>query len=135
LVFSYTNKFQDVLLLSIISIWAVTLWAYINYYLWYYLFKNDKISQNKIDYKSLLVSMIHINTIALYIFDQWQKQAPKKIIYLTWLLNLPYYILIIWVTYLLKNQILNISENSYLLFVILFLWLWYSIFKNKKLTD
>lgn len=132
LVFSYATKIQDIFLLSIISVWAVTLWAFINYYLWYYLFKNDKKSQNKINYKHLLLSMIHINTIALYVFDQWQKHAPKKIIYLTGLLNLPYYVLIIWITFLLKNQILNISENSYILFFILFLWLWYSIYKEKK---
>lgn len=128
LVFSYATGIKDILILSIISILAVTIWAYINYYLWYLLFRKKWYSEKKINYKNLLFSMIHINTIALYIFDQWQKQAPKKIIYLTWLLNFPYYILIIWVTFLLKNEILSISENSYILFWILFLWLLYSIY-------
>jgi len=132
LVFSYATKFEDILILSIISVIAVTVWAYINYYLWYLFFKNKLYKKEKINYKNLLLSMIHINTIALYIFDQWQKQAPKKIIYLTWLLNFPYYFLIILITYLLKNEILSISENSYILFWILTLWLIYSIYNKYK---
>jgi membrane-associated protein len=131
-VFSYASSFLDVLFLSLISIIAVTVWAFINYNLWYYYFKNKNETQETIHYKSLLISMIHINTIALYIFDQGQKAAPKKIIYLTGLLNFPYYILIIWVTFLLKNEILSMSENAYVLFGILFLWLWYSVYKEKQ---
>ncbi len=131
-VVGYAAKIQDIVLLSLVSILAVTLWAIINYSLWYFLAKNDTQKQEKIDYKNLLFSMIHINTIALYMFDQWQKKAPKKIIFLTGLLNFPYYLLIIWVTYLLKNEILSVSENSFILYGILFLWLWISLYQNKR---
>ncbi len=131
-VFSYAKNFYDIFILSIISIFAVTLWAIINYSLWYFISKKSVQKQKKIDYKNLLFSMIHINTIALYIFDQWQKRAPKKIIFLIGLFNFPYYLLIIWVTYLLKNEILSVSENSFILYGILFLWLWISIYQNKK---
>lgn len=131
-VVGYAAKIQDIILLSFVSILAVTLWAIVNYSLWYFLAKNDTQKQEKIDYKNLLFSMIHINTIALYMFDQWQKKAPKKIIFLTGLLNFPYYLLIIWVTYLLKNEILSVSENSFILYGILFLWLWISLYQNKR---
>lgn len=131
-VVGYAAKIQDIVLLSFVSILAVTLWAIINYSLWYFISKKSVQKQEKIDYKNLLFSMIHINTIALYIFDQWQKRAPKKIIFLTGLFNFPYYLLIIWVTYLLKNEILSVSENSFILYGILFLWLWISLYQNKK---
>ncbi len=131
-VFSYAKNLYEIFILSIISIFAVTLWAIINYSLWYFISKKSVQKQEKIDYKNLLFSMIHINTIALYIFDQWQKRAPKKIIFLTGLFNFPYYLLIIWITYLLKNEILSVSENSFILYGILFLWLWISLYQNKK---
>lgn len=132
LVFSYAVKFWDILTLSVVSIVAVTLGAFINYNLGYYFFRNKENARSYINYKNLLISMIHINTIALYMFDQGQKAAPKKIIWLTGLLNLPYYILIIWVTYSLKNQVLSVSENPYILFFILFLWLIYSLYKDRN---
>lgn len=131
-VIGYAAKIQDIVLLSLVSILAVTLWAIINYSLWYFLSKNSSKKQEKIDYKNLLLSMIHINTIALYMFDQGQKKAPKKIIFLTGLLNFPYYLLIIWITYLLKNKVLSVSENSFILYGILFLWLWISLYQNKR---
>ena len=131
-VIGYAAKIQDIVLLSVVSILAVTLWAIINYSLWYFISKKSIKKQEKIDYKNLLFSMIHINTIALYIFDQWQKRAPKKIIFLTGLFNFPYYLLIIWITYLLKNEILSVSENSFILYAILFLWLWISLYQNKR---
>lgn len=137
LVISYTKWLNEILYLTFISIIAVTFWAFINYYLWYFLSKNSEKKKEKIDYKKLLFSIIHINTISLFIFDQWIKKAPKKIIYLTWLLNLPYYFLMILITYLLKDKVMYISENSYLILVILFLWLFYSIYNkyNKWLNQ
>jgi membrane-associated protein len=133
-ILSYTTKISDIFILSIISIIAVTISAAINYYLWYYFFRKKEYTQSKINYKQLLFSMIHINTIALYMFDQWSKKSPKSIIFITWLLNLPYYFLIILVTFLLKDQVMSMSENSYILFFILFSWLSYSIYTEKKVT-
>lgn len=130
-VVSFANSIYDILLLTFVSIIAVTIWATINYYLWYYLSKKTEKKQN-INYKKLFLSLIHINTISLFVFDQWLKKAPKKIILLTWLLNLPYYFLIIMVTYVLQDQVMQIGENSYIIFVLLFLWLAYSLYSNSK---
>jgi len=136
LVLSYSKNIYDIFYLTLISIVAVTIWAFINYYLWYFIARNKKTEIKKeeikkIDYKKLLFSMIHINTIALFIFDQWIKKAPKKIIYITWLLNIPYYFLIILVTYLLKDEVMSLSENSYIIIVLLTIWLLYSLYINK----
>jgi membrane-associated protein len=132
LVTSYSNSITDVFMLTIVSILAVYISAIINYYLWYFLIWNNTDSQKTtLNYKRLLISMIHINTLALYIFDQWAKNGSKKIIYMAGLLNIPYYFLILFITYLLKNEILSISENIYLLYVILFSWLFYSLYINK----
>lgn len=128
---SYASKIQDIFILTFISIIAVTISAAINYYLGLYLFKRDN-NSNKLDIKKLLLSMIHINTLALYTFDQWSKRWPKKLIYLIWLLNLPYYLLILFITFLLKQQVISISENMYFLYVILFLWFGYSIYLGKQ---
>lgn len=136
LVLSYSENIYDILYLTLISIIAVTIWAFINYYLWYFISKNKKTDIKKedikkINYKKLLFSMIHINTIALFIFDQWIKKAPKKIIYITWLLNIPYYFLIILITFLLKDEVMSLSENSYIVIVLLIIWLLYSLYINK----
>ena len=132
LVVSSTDGISEIWYLTLVSIIAVTVWALINYHLWYFLSKRNGYIQKNIEYKKLLFSLIHINTLSLFILDQWSKQVPKKIIYLTWLLNLPYYFLMILVTYLLQDQILTISENSYIILILLLLWLIYSIYTNKK---
>ena len=132
LVVSSTDGISEIWYLTLVSIIAVTVWALINYHLWYFLSKRNGYIQKNIEYKKLLFSLIHINTLSLFILDQWSKQVPKKIIYLTWLLNLPYYFLMILVTYLLQDQILTISENSYIILILLLLWLIYSIYNNKK---
>lgn len=130
LVITYSQNFIDIIYLTFISILAVTIWAFINYNLWKLLSKKEK-TETKINYKKLLFSMIHINTIALFVFDQWIKKAPKKIIYMTWLLNIPYYFLIIWVTYILKDEIMTLSENWFIIIFLLLIWFIYSLIKNK----
>ena len=132
LVVSFAQWISDILYLTGISIIAVTLGASINYHLGYVLSKNSKHMSKNIEYRKLLLSLIHINTIALFLFDQWAKKAPKKIIYVTWLLNLPYYFIIILVTYILQDQIMNISENSYIILILLSLWFIQSIYAKKK---
>jgi len=135
LVVSSATWISDVFWLTLVSILAVTLWAFINYYLWYFLCKNRSEKTQKLSYKTLLLSMIHITTLALYIFDRWCKKSSSKIIYLTGLLNFPYYLLIIGITYYFKNEIMTLSENPYIIFVLLFAWLAYSLFTTKKLKN
>jgi membrane-associated protein len=124
--------FLGIIGLSLISIIAVTLAATANYFLGYFFSKEKKVIY-KVDYRKLLLSMIHINTLALFMFEQGTKKGPKKLILLTGVLNLPYYFIIIGVTYYFKDSILGIAENPYTVFIILLIWFGYSIAKDKKL--
>lgn len=123
--------FLGVIALTLISILAVTLAATVNYYLGYFLL-SKKEEENSVDYKKLFLSMIHINTLALFMFEQGSKKGPKKLILVTGLLNLPYYFIIIGVTYYFKESILQVAENPYTVFILLIIWLIYSIVKEKK---
>ncbi len=123
--------FLGVIALTLISILAVTLAATVNYYLGYF-FLSKKEEVKTVDYKKLFLSMIHINTLALFMFEQGSKKGPKKLILVTGLLNLPYYFIIIGVTYYFKESILQVAENPYTVFILLIIWLIYSIVKEKK---
>lgn len=122
--------FLGVIGLTLISIFAVTLAATINYYLGYFFL--SKKEEKTVDYKKLLLSMIHINTLALFMFEQGSKKGPKKLIVLTGILNLPYYFIIIGITYYFKDSILQVAENPYTVFILLIIWLIYSIVKEKN---
>ena len=93
--------------------------------------KKDK-SITKNDYKKILLSMIHINTIALALFDAGRDNYSKWIIPIVGLLNLPYYLLLITLTYLYKDIVIQIGENPYYLLIALIIWCIYSLFKYKS---
>ena len=50
LIVSYTQSLYDILYLTVISIIAVTCWAFINYYLGYFLSNKSEKNQKKINY-------------------------------------------------------------------------------------
>lgn len=132
IIIKFNSGFLGIVILTSISIVAVIVGALINYTLGYYCFK-DKKETKRIDWKKLLLSMVHINTLAFYMFEQGSIRGPRKLIFLTGLFNLPYYFLIITTTYYFKDSILKVAENPYFLFILLFIWLIYSITKDKKL--
>jgi membrane-associated protein len=79
LVISGSDSLWDILPLTLVSLIAVTLAASVNYTIGsYFREKNQKITP--IDYRKLLLSMIHINTLALALFDAGKNHAPKWII-------------------------------------------------------
>jgi membrane-associated protein len=128
------GNFLDFLVLLFISIFAVTIAAAINYFLGY-LTSNEKINYNKkINYKELLLAMIHINILALYIYKKGREKSSKKVILLAGLLNIPYYLLMILVIYFFQDQILGFVDNSYFLGIFLLIWFVFSLrndIKNK----
>jgi membrane-associated protein len=63
---------------------------------------------SKIDWKKLLLSMIHINTLALALFDAGKHHAPKSIIWIVGILNLPYYLLLIALTYSFQDIVMKV---------------------------
>ncbi len=131
LVISGAKSIWDIVILTLISIIAVTLSATLNYsigYLWRE--KNQKITP--IDYKKLLLSMIHINTLALALFEAGKIRYPMWIIAIVGILNLPYYLLMIAIVYQFQDAARELGENPYYLLMALILWCGYSIWKEKN---
>jgi membrane-associated protein len=79
LVISGSDSVWDILPLTLVSLLAVTIAAMVNYTIGSLFRENDQRS-TKIDYKKLLLSMIHINTLALALFEAGKMRYPKWII-------------------------------------------------------
>jgi membrane-associated protein len=76
--------------------------------------------------------MIHINTLALFMFEQGLQRKKIFIVFLSGVLNIPYYFVLIFTTYYFKDEILLVAENPYGLFFLLFIWLGYGIYQEYK---
>ena len=131
LVISGVASWRDIIPLTLVSIIAVTLSALVNYALGT-IFREKNQSVTPIDYKKLLLSMIHINTLALALFEAGKMRYPKWIIAVVGMLNLPYYLLMIAIVYQFQDAARELGENPYYLLIALMLWCGYSVWKSKK---
>jgi membrane-associated protein len=134
LVISGSDSLWDILPLTLVSLIAVTLAASVNYTIWYFFRSGDQ-QPTGIDYKKLLLSMIHINTLALALFEAGKMRYPKWVIGVVGLLNLPYYLLMIWVVYQFQDAARALGENPYYLLIALIIWCGYSMWKAQKKTN
>jgi membrane-associated protein len=132
LVISSADSWRDIVPLTIISIIAVTLSAGVNYMIGSYFRTSDDTVEAVLDWKKLLLSMIHINTLALALFDAGKRHAPKRIIALVGLMNLPYYFLLIALTYSFQDIVMKIGENPYYLLIALIIWCGYSVYQERR---
>ena len=128
---SGVGSWQDIIPLTLVSIIAVTLSAFVNYTIGS-VFREKNQSVTPIDYKKLLLSMIHINTLALALFEAGKMRYPKWIIAIVGILNLPYYLLMIGIVYQFQDAARELGENPYYLLIALMLWCGYSVWKSKK---
>jgi membrane-associated protein len=126
LVISSVEKWQDIIPLTLVSIIAVTLSALVNYTLGS-LWRDKNQSMTQVDYRKLILSMIHINTLALALFEAGKMRYPKWIIWIVGILNLPYYLLMIAVVYQFQDAARELGENPYYLLIALILWCGYSV--------
>jgi hypothetical protein len=76
--------------------------------------------------------MIHINTLALALFEAGKMRYPKWIILIVGILNLPYYLLMIAIVYIFQDQARELGENPYYLLIALILWCGYSVWRSWK---
>lgn len=76
--------------------------------------------------------MIHINTLALALFEAGKMRYPKWIIAIVGILNLPYYLLMIAIVYQFQDAARELGENPHYLLIALMLWCGYSVWKSKK---
>lgn len=123
--FSWFNVFM----LTVVSIIAVTITAAINYRLGM-LFSIKKKKEFRI--RDMLIAMLHINLIALYMFELGAARAKKTAILYAGLLNIPYYILLITGTFLIKDYVTIFSEDTYLLLTLLIIWSGISLLMDFK---
>ncbi|MFT4654067.1 MAG: membrane-associated protein [Kangiellaceae bacterium] len=132
---------KDIFWLTVAMVAAATVGSIINYLLGRYT-KSDadtaaRSAANPTKLSQLLLAMIHINSLAFFMFSQGAHRKPMKIVALAGLFNMPYYLLLIAGTAVLSEQVMAMAENTYMLFGVISTWLviaLYLDFKKHKLT-
>jgi membrane-associated protein len=122
LVISAKPDWTDISVLTLAMVTAATLGSAINYGLGRFK-SSDAHDTSSTKLKHLLLAMIHMNSLAFFMFSQGLNHRPFKIVLLAGLLNLPYYLLLIAITAFLSEEVMQIAENTVLLYSLLTLWL------------
>ena len=120
-------QWQDIVYLTLAMVIAATLGSLINFGLGYWLSKETQ-KTTKLSIKSLLVAMIHINSLAFFMFSQGANRQKIKVVLLAAVLNLPYYLALIFATSLLSKQVMLLAENTWILAGIILIWLAIAVF-------
>ena len=115
-------QFADILLLTMAMVVAATTGSCINYYLGRR-FGTQQVEVYSMSLKRLMLAMIHINSLAFFMFYQGANKQSAKIIALAGILNLPYYLLLVLGTALLSERVMQVAENTWLLIVLVSIWL------------
>ncbi|MGQ8363927.1 hypothetical protein [Glaciecola sp. 1036] len=131
LVVSANPDAKDIVYLTIAMVVAATLGSVINFLLGKYS-ESKKFKRSETKFRHLLVAMIHINSLAFFMFAQGASQKSMKVVWLAGLLNLPYYLLLIAGTAVLSEQIMGLAENSIFLFSAVSIWLVIAILLDVK---
>ena len=122
---------QDILFLTLAMVVAATLGSCINYLLGRN-FGDKKQQPHNLSIKSLLVAMIHINSLAFFMFSQGANYKSAKVVLWAGMLNLPYYLLLIWGTSVLSEQVMQMAENTWFLVIAVSIWLFIALFLDYK---
>ncbi|MFT6988306.1 MAG: membrane-associated protein [Paraglaciecola sp.] len=122
---------QDIFLLTLAMVVAATLGSCINYFLGRN-FGEVKKPPPTLSVKKLLVAMIHINSLAFFMFNQGANQQSPKVVLWAGLLNLPYYLLLIWGTSVLSEEVMQMAENTWFLAIAVSIWLSIALFLDYK---
>ncbi|GAB5378849.1 MAG: hypothetical protein Alis3KO_02170 [Aliiglaciecola sp.] len=122
---------SDVIYLTIAMVLAATLGSMTNFYLGR-LNQKQKNTTEKLSIKSLLLAMIHINSLAFFMFSAGANNKPFKTVWLAGVLNLPYYLVLIATTAMLSEEIMQVAESTWLLASIISVWLAIAVFLDVK---
>ncbi|MGK0371427.1 MAG: membrane-associated protein, partial [Glaciecola sp.] len=118
---------KDIFWLTVAMVAAATVGSVFNYSLGRYTKSNKGLvkdgATNPTKLSRLLIAMIHINSLAFFMFAQGASRKPIKIVALAGLFNLPYYLLLIAGTAVLSEQVMAMAENTYMLFAVISIWL------------
>jgi membrane-associated protein len=118
---------QDILFLTLAMVVAATLGSCVNYLLGKN-FGDNKQHKPNLSVKNLMVAMIHINSLAFFMFSQGANHKSAKVVLWAGLLNLPYYLLLIWGTSVLSEQVMQMAENTWFLVIAVSIWLSIALF-------
>lgn len=113
----------NLIMLTLVSIVAVTISAGINYRLG----SLRTAEKKEFQIKELLIAMLHINLLALYMFQLGASRSHKKVILYAGVLNFPYYLILIAGTFFFRDQIAIITEDTYFLFFLLCTWTFFTV--------
>ena len=112
----------DILILTVCMVAAATLGSAINYLLGAN-FSDPREKAKETKLKHLLLAMIHMNSLAFFMFNQGAHRRKFVVVGLAGLLNLPYYLLLITITATMSDKIMMLAENNWVLFGLLSIWL------------
>ena len=123
LVVGANPKPMDVVYLTIAMVLAATIGSLCNFLMGKASKRKSKEQVEATKLRHLLLAMIHINSLAFFMFAQGSQQKPMKVVLLAGLLNLPYYLLLIAGTAILSEQVMAMAENVYMLVSVISIWL------------
>lgn len=120
-------QWQDIFYLTLAMVVAATVGSLINFLLGRWLSKGSN-QRAPLSLKTLLIAMIHINSLAFFMFFQGANGQKMSVVLLAALLNLPYYLILIFMTSLLSQQVLLLAENIWILAGFIAIWLVITVF-------
>ena len=112
----------DVVALTLCMVAAATLGSGINFMFGRKLAKQSE-QGGRASIRQLLLAMIHINSLAFFMFNQGSRGRHPAIIATAGLLNLPYYLLLIAGTALLSEEVMGMAENTWFIAGAISIWL------------
>jgi len=124
-------QLSDIVFLTLAMVVAATIGSALNFALGRR-FGKEPLKPHPLSLKRLMLAMIHINSLAFFMFFQGASRQSPRIIALAGLLNLPYYLLLIFGTSLLSEQLMQLAENNYLLITLVSMWLLVAIYLDIK---
>lgn len=128
---------SDIAMLTIAMVTAATLGSMLNYFLGRQTTSAPKVKSG-VKIKHLLLAMIHMNSLAFFMFAQGANRRPIKVVVLAGILNLPYYLILITMTALMSEEIMQVAESTWLVLSILGIWLGVALvydFRKKNQKD
>lgn len=119
-----------IVFLTIAMVCAATIGSMINFFIGRQ--QAQGVQQTQVRFRALLLAMIHINSLAFFMVSQGANGQRWRIVWLAGLLNLPYYLVLIWGTTFFSESIMQMAENTYFIMVALVTWLLIAIFLDVK---
>lgn len=113
---------SDIVALTVAMVFAATLGSVVNYLLGKATTKAPE-NHSNLRLKHLLLAMIHMNSLAFFMYAQGANRRSIKVVGMAGLLNLPYYLALITLTAVMSEEIMQVAESTWLVLTILGIWL------------